>query len=70
MLLVQHASALEVVKQGIVLLGRVVGRLRPGRAGTRTEVWEECALGDAGVEVVDAPALDAVVEGGVRASLA
>jgi len=84
MLLVQHASVLEVVKQEIVLLGRVVGRLQPGHAGTRMGVWEERALGDAGdagVPGVDAPVLGAVVvvavavEGvvvgaGVRASLA
>jgi len=64
MLLVQRASVLEVVNQGIVLLGRAEGRLRPGRAGTRMGVWEECALGDAeavGVGVVDALVLGAVV---------
>ena len=84
MLLVQHASVPEVVNQGIVLLGHAVGRLRLGRAGTRMGVWEERALGDAGVVgvgVVDVPVLGAVVvvvvavagavvEVGVRASLA
>jgi len=38
MLLVRYASALEVVKQGIVLVGHAVGRLRLGGAGTQMGV--------------------------------
>jgi len=83
MLLVQHALVLEVVKQGIVLVGRAAGRLRQGGAGTPMGAREVRARGGAGdvgegvadvlvpgaVVVVGAVA-GAVVEAGVKASLA